>query len=84
MNTTQRITANFKKTDSLGRIILSNPHTMRSLQKAGMVLGDNIREGDPITLCDDKIAGVIGIVTLTPDGEWVAVVDWEEVGKCLQ
>jgi len=84
MNMTQRITANFKKTDNKGRIILSEPHTIKSLQKAGMVLGDNLKEGDSITLCDEKIAGVIGTVTLTPDGQWVAVVNWEEVGKCLQ
>ena len=83
MNTTQRITADFRKTDSMGRILLSNPHTMKSLQGAGMVLGGNLKEGDPITLCDNRIAGVVGIITLTTEAQWVAVVDWEEVGKCL-
>ncbi len=73
----------FRKTDSKGRILLSNERTLQELKEQEQELGVNLLDGDTLVMGDKSIPGVIVTVHLTPDNEWVGVVDWDEVSKCL-
>lgn len=71
--------ADFRNLDTKLRVRLTHHRTIKDVVDQGLEL----HPGDVVTLYDDKIPGVDGVIALTEEGEWVAIVNWHQVGEVV-
>ena len=74
-----RVYADFRNLDAKLRIRLDHQRTIKDVVDQELEL----HPGDVVTLYDDSIPGVDGVVGLTEEGQWVVMVNWHQVGEVV-